>query len=205
MSAEVKKCLHCGEVKPLTSFHKHNKLSDGHRPECKDCAKKKLREKAASDPYTDFLNKTADNILKRTKYAVDKPKNKTYLERGIKCLIGQNRVEIRETLDKYFGTEIKNLLSKGEKPSVDRINPYGHYELGNIQIVSLKQNLSRVDHSSISNAVKVIFPNGNELIFDSISEASRKLNCKRDTIYAALERPGINRKGLRFELLNKNA
>jgi hypothetical protein len=189
----------------LASFHKHHKLSDGVRPECKECGKKRSKEIALTDPYTKCLNNLADNILKRTKYAIDRPKNKTYLERGIKCLIGENRVEIREFLDTHFSADIKTLLILNEKPSVDRIDPYGHYELGNIQIVTLKENITRADHSSISHSIRVTYPNGEQKDFPSISAASKGIGCKRDTIYAALERPGINRKGFRFELLKKNA
>ncbi|MDQ0154951.1 NUMOD1 domain-containing DNA-binding protein [Robertmurraya andreesenii] len=186
----------------MASFHKHNKLSDGRRPECKECSKKRNQEKAANDPYTSTLNKMADNILKRTKYAINKPKNKTYLVRGIKCLLGDSRNEIREMLDKHYGCEIKKLLHRGQKPSVDRIDPYGHYELGNIQIVSLEENLSRIDHKSISKSVRVTFPDGEQKVFESISDASKELGCKRDTIYASLKRPGINRRGLIFELVS---
>jgi hypothetical protein len=199
----LKRCKHCGEVKPLTSFYKHNHLSDGRRPECKDCSKKKKKEKETNDPFTSTLNKLADNILKRTVHDLDKPKNKVYKERNIKCLLGNNRAEVRETLRKHYGDDIKRLLRKGLKPSVDRIDPYGHYELGNIQIVSLQENISRIDVSNIAKPIRVYYPNGDYKDFRSIKEAAEHLGCKRDTIYASLERPGINRRGLRFELIDK--
>jgi hypothetical protein len=201
----LKKCCRCEQVKPLTSFHKHSKLSDGRRPECIECSKEARQRFVNENPYLNTLNKLADNILKRTNYAIDKPKNKVYKERGIKCLLGNNRVEIRESLDKHFGQDIKNLLDLGLKPSVDRIDPFGHYELGNIQIVTLKENIARVDNSYKSNPIRVFYPDGTQKDFPSIIAASKELKCKRDTIYASLERPGINRKGLRFELLKKNA
>jgi hypothetical protein len=189
----------------LASFYKHSKLSDGRRPECADCSRAKLAAKRVDDPYTDTLNKLSDNILKRTIYDIDKPKNKIYKERGVKCLLGKDRSEVRDRLNKHYGYDIRKLLLKGDKPSVDRIDPYGHYELGNIQIVTLKENLSRADHSHISQAIRVVYPNGEQKVFPSILAASKDIGCKRDTIYAALERPGINRRGLRFELLKKNA
>jgi hypothetical protein len=198
----LKCCSQCGEVKPLTSFYKHNRLSDGRRPECIDCSKKKRKEIEENDPYTSTLNRLADNILKRTVYALDKPKNRIYKERGIKCLLGNNRAEVRGILRKHYGYEIKRLLRKGQKPSVDRIDPYGNYELGNIRIVSLQENLSRADHSHVRQSVRVIYPNGDKKEFPSISHAAKYLGCKRDTIYASLERPGINRRGLRFELIS---
>lgn len=189
----------------MASFHKHKYLSDGRRPECKECSRKRLLEIKENNPFEAELRRLADGILKRTKYAVDKPKNKTYLERGIKCLLGETRVEVKEQLRKHYGDDIKRLLRKGIIPSVDRLDPYGHYELGNIQIVSLKTNLSRVDHSVKSVPIKVLYPDGNVDVFESISDAANHLKCKRDTIYASLDRPGINKRGLKFELLKKNA
>jgi hypothetical protein len=180
-------------------------LSDGRRPECIECSKEARRRFVNENPYLNTLNKLADNILKRTNYAIDKPKNKVYKERGIKCLLGTNRVEVRESLDKHYGQDIKNLLDSGLKPSVDRIDPFGHYELGNIQIVTLKENISRVDSSYKSNPIRVFYPEGVQKDFPSIIAASKELKCKRDTIYASLERPGTNRKGLLFELLKKDA
>jgi hypothetical protein len=201
----LKKCCRCGEVKTLTSFHKHSKLSDGRRPECIECSKEARQRFVNDNPYLNTLNKLADNILKRTMYAIDKPKNKVYKERGIKCLLGSTRVEVRESLDKHFGQDIKSLLDSGLKPSVDRIDPFGHYEPGNIQIVTLKENLSRVDNSYKAQSIRVFYPDGTQKDFPSIIAASNELKCKRDTIYASLERPGINRKGFRFELLKKEA
>jgi hypothetical protein len=201
----LKKCCRCEEIKSLASFHKHSKLSDGRRPECIECSKKSRQKSVSANPYLDTINKLADNILKRTRYGIDRPQNKTYKERGIKCLLGRNRAEVRESLDKHYGQDIKRLLDLGMKPSVDRIDTFGHYELGNIQIITFKENISRVDNSYKSNPIRVFYPDGTQKDFPSIIAASKELKCKRDTISASLERPGINRKGLRFELLKKEA
>jgi hypothetical protein len=201
----IKKCLHCGEVKPLASFYRHKGQSDGRRPECKECSKKKAQQRAMANPYEHALFNLSYNILKRTKKVTDRPKNKIYIERGIRCLLGENTEEIKRVLHEHFERDIKNLLEDNERPSVDRIDPYGHYELGNIQIISLHENLKRADHSHISHPLRVFYPNGEQKDFPSILAAAKYLGCKRDTIYASLDRPGINKKGLRFELLKKDA
>ena len=41
----TKKCIKCGEVKPITEFHKHKVMKDGHRNICKVCACRIERER----------------------------------------------------------------------------------------------------------------------------------------------------------------
>lgn len=43
----MKKCFKCGNVKPLSCFYKHPRMSDGHVNKCKDCNKKDVRENRA--------------------------------------------------------------------------------------------------------------------------------------------------------------
>jgi hypothetical protein len=40
----VKRCSHCGEVKPLDAFHKNRAARDGRRHDCKECNKARVRE-----------------------------------------------------------------------------------------------------------------------------------------------------------------
>lgn len=72
-----KKCTQCGQEKELTDFHKRKDSKDGHRNECKDCHKKRLKKYYVENRYR-ILNKCKDNnkkyyvankykILKRSK------------------------------------------------------------------------------------------------------------------------------------------
>lgn len=48
-----KPCISCKQIKPIKSFYKHSKMSDGHLNKCKLCVKevsKKRFEKIKSDP-----------------------------------------------------------------------------------------------------------------------------------------------------------
>lgn len=199
MSGTLKICIDCKRELDEEMF---NKSGGKLRPECKECEKVRREKRASANPYLTTLNKLSDNILKRTVYGIDKPKNRIYKERGIKCLLGSNRVEVREQLDSHFGNEIKALLAKGEKPSVDRIDPYLHYQVDNIQIVTLTENLKRIDKSSTQRKVTVTYPDGQTKEFPSVLVAAKELGCKRDTIYMGAERPGTNRKGLLFDIAN---
>lgn len=39
----MKRCKKCGEVKPIDEFHRAKGMADGHRNECKDCHRARMR------------------------------------------------------------------------------------------------------------------------------------------------------------------
>ena len=57
------------------------------------------------------------------------------------------RIECRITKEEFYRwcekqkEHILNLFKVGEKPTIDRINPDGHYELSNMRIISLTENI----------------------------------------------------------------
>lgn len=80
------------------------------------------------------LNKRTVNGASPSK---DKKVIKNYLSKGI---------ELRITRDEFIAwcdsnaELIEQLWSQGEVPSIDRIDPKGHYELSNMRIRSLREN-----------------------------------------------------------------
>ena len=141
MSDTLKKCSKCEEVKPLTSFHKHSKSSDGRRPDCIECCKIYRIDKAIKDPIAHKIRLMASGVLKRTKYDINKLKNKAYKKNMVQNKLGDTLPEIVATLNSHFYNDIINLLERGENPSIDRIDPKGDYEIGNIRIIDLKENV----------------------------------------------------------------
>ena len=39
----MKRCIHCGEEKPLSDYYKHPAMNDGHLGSCKECVKARVR------------------------------------------------------------------------------------------------------------------------------------------------------------------
>jgi hypothetical protein len=204
INLEGKACTKCGMFKPLSEFYKCSSMHDGKRPDCASCHTKQRREYRKANAIDVKIYDMASGILRRTS---GRGRNcDAYKE--IECHIGSTRDEVIEYINENFRDDIEAFHNVGKIASIDRIDSSKHYEPGNLRIIEWIEN-SRLGMKQAkienSQAIRVFFPDGNCSDFVSISEAAKNLKCKRDTIYAALERPEINRRGLRFELLKKNA
>ena len=70
-----------------------------------------------------------------------------------------SRVEVRLTFEEWLNWAFPKYLAWAHDhpniiPSVDRINPDGHYEISNIRIISLKENQGRARRSQNNQAPK---------------------------------------------------
>lgn len=55
---ESKKCIKCGEMKPLTRFHKNNTRQDGLVATCSDCKSIQHKLRVAKNPEAYYEKKT---------------------------------------------------------------------------------------------------------------------------------------------------
>ena len=53
----MKICNTCGEEKPLSEYHKHARMKDGHLNRCKVCNNEKLRKYRQTDTYKAIKHK----------------------------------------------------------------------------------------------------------------------------------------------------
>lgn len=60
-----KKCMKCGELKPLSAFYRHPRMKDGHLNKCIDCAKKDVKNHKKNNPESVF--KTRLKVFKKKK------------------------------------------------------------------------------------------------------------------------------------------
>lgn len=95
----MKKCTQCGEVKPLSEFHRRKTGSkDGHRGECKDCRHYQYVanafHKKAKEFYSNKLECTIDipdgdlKVLHKTGMLEPMDESKIYIYIYIQSLYG---------------------------------------------------------------------------------------------------------------------
>lgn len=121
-----KTCRRCARTRPLTDFHRHGPSKDGHNPACRFCISK--AEKYRRQLPGGKARATWDNIKKR-------------LQRQSEYV----GVELRFTRAAFLTWMIPALQRwtadhPGQRPSIDRIDPAGHYEPGNVRILELGEN-----------------------------------------------------------------
>lgn len=133
----VKTCTKCHETKCLNNFTTNKRNKDGKSPWCHLCSNLHSREyrKLRLQTPTGKAAKAWDNISSRCC-------NKS----------GQSpeyaNVELKMSRKKFIDWAIPEYekfmyLNPGVQPSVDRIDPDGHYEINNIRIISMAENCER--------------------------------------------------------------
>lgn len=199
-SMETKFCNKCNKLKSLTDFHNRKKSKDERYFYCKECKNKEKREWTKNNLEKNrlyhsiyqrkYVYKNRDKI---NKYFKDNPWLKTYGYISNRCNCKKTCYYKKGIKNKITEKELKILWfrDKGylmKRPSIDRIDPKGHYTLNNCRFIELKENLYRaIKPSEIPIIQKDL--NGNIISkFNSMSEASRSLGKNVNFIRNTLRR-----------------
>ena len=168
-----------------------NTSSDGHRPDCAKCSALGRKRFAEDNPVRHRCNIMGSGVINRTINDIDKPSNKTYKDNNIVSEIGTTGKEVSDFLYSMFYDKILSLIEQGEIPSLDRIDSNKNYTEDNIRIISFREN----SLDGLRNAVKAtskkmiwVTPNHEIIEYSSVSEASRDIGIKRDTIISSRDR-----------------
>jgi hypothetical protein len=127
-----------------------------------------------------FKCQTWGNIKRRTvnsKEFINFDRFKTYKNKGIE--LRMSKQEFYAWVD-FVWPQIEALYQLGLTPSIDRIDNDGHYQLDNIQILELRENIAK-DHDYVATIkaataakckkIKLVHPDGKVEYFASIKEA----------------------------------
>jgi len=158
----MKTCFKCKEEKPLSSFHKHKGMKDGHLNKCSNCVAKDVQEWRNKNP--DARNK--EWVRKREKIGL-MPREK-YLQYKKENAIGpkvsklkymqkrRTQVDYKVTneLDEFVFEEAINLKYLRKETTkiawhVDHIVPLnnksvcGLHNAHNLQVIPAKENLKK--------------------------------------------------------------
>ena len=141
-SDSTKRCIKCGEVKPLSEFCKQRKSRDGLQYYCKRCNVKRRLEYSIANPNARWRSTAFSNAKARA------------AEKGIP-FDAEAVSQVVQTIPAhcpYLHIPLVIGVGSGHTdrshcPSIDRIKPYLGYVAGNLQIISQLANRMKQDAS----------------------------------------------------------
>jgi len=174
-----KTCTKCQKTLYLKHFQNRLKSKDGKSNKCKTCLLKYRRKKNSliSQIYGHQREKS-----KRRDHALP-----NYTLKELKLWLNNTN------FDTLYTNWVQSNFNKELVPSLDRLNDYTPYTLGNIRVTTWKTNntkgyIDRLNgvNTKLSKSINQLTQNGEVLnTFPSISEASRKMNISTSSISRA--------------------
>lgn len=190
----MKQCKKCLLIKSYGDFYKDNSSKDGLHSWCKICNGEHVKsyQQANRDKINEKQRTRRKNLekLNPKEYAYQLEKNsrrlRTYRDtpegRAATMWAGMcNRVRnkykgisIKCSRDEFINWAIPEIAyfmqnNHDETPSVDRIDSHGHYEFGNMRIISLRENVIR--SSMLTRKLALNTDSEKLVVFERLTEA----------------------------------
>lgn len=169
LGLRTKVCTKCGQERPMEEFCKNRKSKDGLFCWCKQCKKEYNHEtqdriRARRSEYNrSERNRIREGERRRIKRPArtvnyytsvlwctlnrrtingsrprwDRKQSRIYLNAGVELRL--SREQLHALVEDNWDT-IQAIRVNGEIPSIDRIGPSIHYEVGNVRFISLSEN-----------------------------------------------------------------
>lgn len=140
----IKVCSICKSGKHVSEFFRQKGKKDGYRSACKSCFKLTARTKEEQDAYLRKYWKTPRGRGTTLWHAMnqrvnsDDPRNACYKDVEVRMTKMEFLAWIEPLLEAWFRER------PDETPSVDHIESNRHYEIGNVQLISLSENTAKV-------------------------------------------------------------
>jgi len=136
----MKKCIKCGEVKPLSAFCKTGFKSDGtqkYKSQCKNCYNSNWKYRLMSSMTSRVSRPVMPNGSKR----------KTLTRcKGINCAFLEKLSKEQEGMCYWLNIPMDfTMKDKLRKPSIDRLDNSRGYEIGNVVLTTVFANTGRRD------------------------------------------------------------
>lgn len=159
----MKICSKCNKRKSFTSFTKNLQYKDNYNCWCKDCCNKYEKARLILFPWKRFLK-----LIKQRCNDSNHSAYKYYGGKGIKYSITYEELKFLWFRDKAY-----NMY----KPSIDRKDNDGNYELDNCQFIELSINSAKRNMENIIRSIVQYDLNNNFIKeYSSLTLASINLN-----------------------------
>lgn len=138
----MKRCTKCGSKGPFGTRNKGSR--DGLASWCKECLK------AARDDWRKTLNGQIGTLWIGIRSRAENKNGKNPTYKDVKLLM------TREEFKEWVRPKLKHWLEAHPdiRPSIDRKSDEGHYEISNLQLISLAENTRKARKNKNVNAPK---------------------------------------------------
>lgn len=137
----IKRCSKCGELKELTTQN-FEKQGNSFRNKCRVCRNAERQEKRRQEKEKDIVQYKCMEMARSAYSRVfDKSREHKKCYRNlVRPYEFKSVAHMAEFLHATYGEDIRDLISKGESPSVDRLDTSIGYTEDNIRVISHRTN-----------------------------------------------------------------